>query len=140
MASRYFNQQYPRARITAYEADPDLAAMVDANLKTNWAADAEIVHAALWTSNGQVTFRCERSDSDMIASLPGAVDARSTVVRSLRLRAVLEAESIHLLKLDIEGAEDLVWRTASLCCIASRRWICTNSIRPSGRHPACSSS
>jgi FkbM family methyltransferase len=108
LASLYFKRRYPRARITAYEADPALAAMVDANLKTNRAADAEVVHAALWTSNGQLTFRCEGSDSGMVASLPGAVVGRSTVVRSLRLRDLLEAEPIDLLKLDIEGAEDPV--------------------------------
>ena len=44
----------------------------------------------------------------MIASLPGAVDGRSAVVRSLRLRHLLEAEPVDLLKLDIEGAEDPV--------------------------------
>jgi FkbM family methyltransferase len=108
LASLYFKQRYPRARITSYEADPALAAMVDANLQTNGAADAEVVHAALWTSNGELTFRCEGSDSGMIASLPGAVDGRSAVVRSLRLRHLLEAEPVDLLKLDIEGAEDPV--------------------------------
>ena len=108
LASLYFKQRYPRARITAYEADPSLAAMVAANLETNGAADAEVVHAALWTSNGELTFRCEGSDSGMIASLPGAVDGRTATVRARRLRDLLEAEPIDLLKLDIEGAEDPV--------------------------------
>jgi FkbM family methyltransferase len=108
LASLYFKQRYPRARITAYEADPSLAAMVDANLQANGAGDAEVVHAALWTSNGQLTFRCEGSDSGMIASLSGAVAGRAAVVRSQRLRDLLDAEPIDLLKLDIEGAEDQV--------------------------------
>ena len=108
LASLYFKRLYPRARITAYEADPSLAAIVDANLERNGAADAEVVHAALWTSNGELTFRCEGSDAGMIESLPGAVDGRATVVRSRRLRDLLEAEPIDLLKLDIEGAEDPV--------------------------------
>lgn len=108
LASLYFKQRYPRARITAYEADPSLAGMVAANLRTNGATDAEVVHAALWTSNGQLTFRCEGSDSGMIESLPGAIDGRAAVVRAQRLRDVLEAEAIDLLKLDIEGAEDPV--------------------------------
>jgi FkbM family methyltransferase len=108
LASLYFTQRYPRARISAYEADPNLAAIVGANLKTNGAADAQVVSAALWTSNGELNFRCEGSDSGMIESLPGAFDGRSVVVRSLRLRDLLEAEPIDLLKLDIEGAEDPV--------------------------------
>ena len=108
LASLYFKRKYPHARITAYEADPSLAAMVNANLSSNGADDVDVVPAALWTSNGELTFRCEGSDSGMIESLPGAVDGRATVVRSRRLRDLLEAESIDLLKLDIEGAEDPV--------------------------------
>jgi FkbM family methyltransferase len=108
LASLYFKRRYPRARITAYEADPDLAAMAAANLGMNGAADARVVHAALWTSNDPLTFRCEGSDSGMIESLPGAIDGRTVVVRAQRLRDLLEAEPIDLLKLDIEGAEDPV--------------------------------
>ena len=107
LASLYFRRRYPRARITAYEADPHLAVMASDNLRTN-GADVEVVHAALWTSNDQLTFRCEGSDSGMIESLPGAVDGRAVAVRAQRLRDVLEAEPFDLLKLDIEGAEDPV--------------------------------
>jgi hypothetical protein len=44
----------------------------------------------------------------MIESLPGAVAGGSTTVPSLRLRDVLEEGPVDLLKLDVEGAEDLV--------------------------------
>jgi FkbM family methyltransferase len=108
LASLYFKRKYPRALITAYEADPDLAAIAKTNLEANGIADVEVVHAAVWTSDGEVTFRCEGTDSGMVESLPGAVDGRATVVRSRRLRDLLESEPIDLLKLDIEGAEDPV--------------------------------
>ena len=108
LASLYFKQRYPRARITAYEADPALAEIAAANLRRNGAGDADFVHAAVWTSAGELTFQCEGTDSGMIASLPGAVDGRATTVRSIRLRDLLEAEPVDLLKLDIEGAEDPV--------------------------------
>src|SRR5262245_28010528 len=108
LASLYFKRQYPQARITAYEADPSLFAMLDANLSRNAAADVERVHAALWTSNGTLAFQCEGSDSGMIGSLPGAVNGTSTVVPSLRLRDLLARETVDLLKLDVEGAEDAV--------------------------------
>src|SRR5262249_44434584 len=62
IASLYFKCAYPYARITAYEADPALFAMLDANLTRNGANDVQRVHAALWTSNGTLTFRCEGSD------------------------------------------------------------------------------
>jgi FkbM family methyltransferase len=108
LASLFFSRLYPAARITAFEADPSLFQMLDANLKANGAAAVETRHAAIWTSTGMLTFRCEGSDSGMVDSLPGAVDGASTTVPSLRLRDLLEEEPVDLMKLDIEGAEDVV--------------------------------
>jgi FkbM family methyltransferase len=114
LASLFFKRRFPAARITAYEADPALFAIMKANLAANGASDVETVQAALWTTNGRVTFRAEGSDSGMIDSLPGAVAGRSVDVPSLRLRDVMTngangtAERIDLLKLDIEGAEAAV--------------------------------
>ena len=104
-ASLFFKREYPGARITAYEADPALCAMTKRNLARNGAGDVEVSQAALWTSTGQVTFRAEGSDSGMIDGLAGAVDATAVTVPSLRMRDVLEADRIDMLKLDIEGAE-----------------------------------
>ena len=108
LASLYFHRRYPHARITAYEADPALHQILRTNLDANGAGGVQALHAAVWTDAGTLTFRCEGSDSGMIGSLPGAVDGRATEVPSVRLRDLLEAEPIDLLKLDIEGAEDLV--------------------------------
>ena len=106
LASLFFHRAYPEARITAFEADPALFAILDANLRANGAGSVEARHAALWTSTGALTFQCEGSDSGMIGTLPGAVDGRATTVPSLRLRDVLDEGPVDLLKLDIEGAED----------------------------------
>jgi FkbM family methyltransferase len=108
LASLFFRRLYPRARITAFEADPALFAILDANLKANGAGDVEARHAAVWTTAGTLTFNCEGGDSGMIGSLPGAVGGTAAVVPSVRLRDILDDEPVDLLKLDIEGAEDLV--------------------------------
>lgn len=108
LASLFFRRHYPHARITAFEADPALFAILSENLEANGAGDVEARHEALWTSTGTLTFQCEGSDSGMISSLPGAVDGRAATVPSLRLRDVLDEGPIDLLKLDIEGAEDAV--------------------------------
>jgi FkbM family methyltransferase len=110
-ASLFFKRQYPHARITAYEADPDLCAMTRRNLTRNGAADVDVVHTALWTTTGSVTFFSEGSDSGMISGLAGAsneIAAKAVTVPSLRLRDVLADDRVDLLKLDIEGAEDAV--------------------------------
>jgi FkbM family methyltransferase len=108
LASLFFRRLYPQARITAFEADPALFAILEANLQANGAGEVETRHAALWTSAGTLTFHCEGSDSGMVGSLPGAVDGRAVDVPSVRLRDVLNEGPVDLLKLDIEGAEDLV--------------------------------
>jgi FkbM family methyltransferase len=105
LAALYFKRAYAQARVTAFEADPDLFAMLDDNLKRNGAADVERIHAAVWTSTATLVFRCEGGDSGMVSTLPGVIEGRSTVVPSRRLRELLEAECVDLLKLDIEGAE-----------------------------------
>jgi FkbM family methyltransferase len=107
-ASLFFKRQYPNARVTAYEADPDLCAMTRRNLERNRASDVDVVHAALWTSTGEVTFLAEGSDSGMIGGLAGAgegLPTKTVTVPSLRLRDVLADDRVDLLKLDIEGAE-----------------------------------
>lgn len=108
MASLFFKRRWPAARITAYEADPALCAMTRRNLTANRAADVDVVHAAVWTSNGHVTFSAEGADSGMVSGLAGTVAGQAVEVPSIRLRDVLERERIDLLKLDIEGAEDAV--------------------------------
>lgn len=108
LASLYFHSRFPGARITAFEADPALFAILNANLQDNAAGAVEARHAALWTSTGTLTFQCEGSDSGMIGSLGGAIDGTSTTVPSLRLRDVIDEGPVDLLKLDIEGAEHAV--------------------------------
>ena len=108
LASLFFKRRYPGARITAYEADPALCETTKKNLARNGAADVEVVHAALWTSDGEVTFRSEGSDSGMIDGLSGAVPGKRVTVPGIRMRDILAHDRIDLLKLDIEGAEDAV--------------------------------
>lgn len=109
LASLSFKRLYPRARITAFEADPALAEMARENLKANGAGDVEVVQAAVWTRGGTLDFQCEGADSGAIAGIAGeAGDTGRGPVRtvpSVRLRDWLEREPVDLLKLDVEGAE-----------------------------------
>jgi FkbM family methyltransferase len=108
LASLFFKRRYPAARITAFEADPALAAMLQQNVRRNGAADVEVVAAAVWTETGEVTFRPDGADSGAVASLAGAPAADAIRVPTVRLSERLAAEPIDLLKLDIEGAETAV--------------------------------
>jgi FkbM family methyltransferase len=103
VASLFFKQQYPRARITAFEADPAIAEICRRNLGANGAGDVELVAAAVWTSRGETEFVCEGSDSGAVAEL-GVIKGRVQKVPTVRLRDYL-TERIDLLKLDVEGSE-----------------------------------
>lgn len=109
----YFRKLYPRARVTAVEADPALCRLLAENLRRNGAGDVEVVGAAVWTRDGEVSFRSEGGDSGAIERFACGVDGRSIRVPCFRLRDWLAREEVDLLKLDIEGAEEEVLRDCS---------------------------
>jgi FkbM family methyltransferase len=111
LASLYFKRLYPAARITAFEADPAIHAVLADNLRRNGAGDVEAVQAALWTSPGEIDFRCEGADSGSAGPIRR--------VPAVRLREVLDKEPVDFLKLDIEGAE----RAVLADCGASLRQV-----------------
>lgn len=104
LASLSFKRRYPQARVTAFEADPDIHAALAANLAAA-AADVEAVHAAVWTEAGELEFRCEGADSGTAASLSRSTRGVVKSVPAVRLRDWLIREPVDLLKLDVEGAE-----------------------------------
>jgi FkbM family methyltransferase len=110
LATLYFKRLYPGARVTAYEADPDICAVLSRNLRRNGCADVEVVNAAVWTGDGPVAFRCDGADSGAVDSVAGISSGRTATVPGVRLRSVLAEGEVSLLKLDIEGGEEDVLR------------------------------
>lgn len=108
LASLYFKRLYPAARITAYEADPAIHEILADNLSRNRAEDVETIQAAVWKENGSIRFACEGADSGAVAEVTTNTQAQQREVPAIRLRDLLEAEPVDLLKLDIEGAERAV--------------------------------
>jgi FkbM family methyltransferase len=106
LASIWIKRQYPQARITAFEADPVIHAVLQHNLQRNNLTDVEAVHAAVWRDTQPITFRCEGSDSGAIDQVAAATTGRVCDVPAIRLRDYLRSgPTVDLLKLDIEGAE-----------------------------------
>ena len=65
----------------------------------------EVVPAALWTTEGRVSFVADGADAGHVAGLDAAL-GEGAAVRSVRLADVLGREHrVDLLKLDVEGAE-----------------------------------
>lgn len=102
MSVLYFKELYPEARITAFEAEASIAALLRQNLQANGIDDVEVVDKAVWIDDGGISFGSEAADSSSIY----ADSATKRKVPSVRLRDyLLKAERIDFLKIDIEGAE-----------------------------------
>ncbi len=108
LASLYFKRRYPKARITAYEADPAIAETLRGNLGRNGCKDVEVVPAAVWIEDGSIEFCCEGADSGTVGALAYGMSGKRVQVPSVRLKDILAKEPIDLLKLDIEGGEETV--------------------------------
>ena len=98
----YFKKLYPKAKIIAFEADPDIYQVQSENLKRF--KDIELKNKAVWIDNKGVQLHPNQADGGYV-SQEGEVN-----VKSERLRDVLSSlKKIDLLKLDVEGAEfDLI--------------------------------
>jgi FkbM family methyltransferase len=97
----YFKSKFPKARISCFEADPQVAEVLRRNLKTNGADDVEVFQRVVWTHADGVSFGSEGADGGSVHHGNNA-----NILPSIRLKDVLQQhEAIDLLKIDIEGAE-----------------------------------
>lgn len=101
MSVLYFKKLYPQSKVTAFEAEPEIASLLRQNLETNHINGVEIVDRAVWVNNEGIWFGSEAADSSSIFST-----SQKRKICSVRLKDYLEKESrIDFLKMDIEGAE-----------------------------------
>lgn len=97
----YFKKLYPGSRITAFEANPDIAKLLDENLRNNGIDDVRLLNKAVWINSEGLELGLESADGSSIHKKLNRVK-----VESIRLRDYLDKEEqIDMLKMDIEGAE-----------------------------------
>ena len=108
LAIVYWKSLYPDARITAFEPDGTAFDALEINC-SGYRTSVELVRAAVWSAEGEMTFVPDGADAGRLDVAGGA---GSTVVATMRLRDRLTG-SIDLLKLDIEGAETAVLEDCS---------------------------
>lgn len=105
LTSLWIKRAFPGARVTAFEADPTVAAVLARNLAANGCGDVEVVPAAVWSSAGRLRFRVQGADAGALEDVEAAGDGPSIEVEAVRLRDWVTAGPVDLLKLDVEGAE-----------------------------------
>ncbi|SHE66278.1 methyltransferase, FkbM family [Cnuella takakiae] len=97
-----YKAQYPQARIIGFEPDKGNFALLQKNIKHNKLEGVTLHQAAVWTSNGTISFASEASEASHIAE----DGSGGQIVTAIRLADILAAEDkIDFLKIDIEGAE-----------------------------------
>jgi len=97
---------YPKAKIKAFEPDPEVFKCLKTNLKNNRVFDVALYPKAIWTDDNGLEFGREGADGGSIY-----FDSNKMFLPSLRLKNLLEKEMIvDLLKVDIEGAEAEVFK------------------------------
>lgn len=109
LATYYLKRRFPKARIVAFEPDPDSAAIFRENIETIGMTDVDLRQEAVGARNAEATFY----------ALPGMPMGSSTsrrllekgrpvseiTVRQIDLAAVIGDRRVDFLKLDVEGAE-----------------------------------
>jgi FkbM family methyltransferase len=105
LASLWLTGRFPDARVTAFEPDPALCAILRRNLRVNGRSRVEVVAAAVWSAKGRLPFRPDGADSGALAAVTMNEGGAAIEVDAERLREWIAREPIDLLKLDVEGAE-----------------------------------
>lgn len=100
----YFKSIYPKSKIKAYEADPEIFGYLRKNVEENKIErDVELINKAVWTGHEGVWFAREGADGGSIYSQT----KNKIKVESVRLKEIIQSEKgVDFLKIDIEGAED----------------------------------
>jgi FkbM family methyltransferase len=102
LAVLYFKKIFPGAKIFAFEPDDLNFQLLEKNITTNKLTGVIAKKAAVWNSNGFISFKSEASEGSHIAFDGSGNELVSTV----RLADLLTFEDkIDFLKIDIEGAE-----------------------------------
>jgi len=100
LASIYFKQQYPNAKIIVFEADPYIAGFFKKNvLEAFQFDDVQLVEKALWKEITTLHFHSEKADAGRIGDSKDGMEVHTDLLSNY-----LKSE-VDFLKLDIEGAE-----------------------------------
>src|SRR5579872_4805898 len=116
MSVLYFKKLYPRARVIAFEPNPETFKLLERNVQQNHLRDVQLVNAAVGGSDGEMAFYVNDdptfwslSDTGIANSYAGPAGWKTITVPQVRLSSYMTGP-VNYLKLDIEGMEEIVLR------------------------------
>lgn len=99
MSLLYTKMRHPGARVTCFEPDPGIRAMLEANIAANGLTDVDVVPKALGPQEGVHSFTPDGADGGRIVAGAGAFEIPTTPLSGYL------AEDVDFLKLNIEAFE-----------------------------------
>ncbi|MCE3224112.1 MAG: hypothetical protein K0S58_2292 [Nitrospira sp.] len=116
LATLFFKWLYPRSEIYAFEPDRETFALLRKNIEQNNLAHVHLYNAALSETHGTAAFYVDHAKpgsprmSLTYDRMPKDTITVETLALSDIIREELAGKEIDFLKVDVEGAEDLVLR------------------------------
>jgi FkbM family methyltransferase len=104
---------HPGAKIISFEADPDIYKILKKNIEAFQIHDVILEQAAIWVSDGEVSFHQGGSANGKISN---SSNDKVIYTKSLDLRRYLD-RPVQLLKIDIEGGETVLLDHIKDCLI-----------------------
>ena len=102
----------PGGKVLAFEPDPDSFDGLSRHVALNrLTGNVELCRAVVGCEDGVVAFAAGRGSESRVATADGA-SAESVMVRVVRLDSVLRDGRLDVLKIDVEGYEELVLQGA----------------------------
>ncbi|OYQ63866.1 hypothetical protein B9G53_14765 [Pseudanabaena sp. SR411] len=99
----YFKKLYPKSKIVAIEADPNIYNVLTQNILSYDFSDVQCINSAVWINSESLHFKEEGSWGGYLSS-GLELEEKTIEVRALDLRKIIDRK-IEFLKIDIEGAE-----------------------------------
>jgi FkbM family methyltransferase len=93
--------------VLALEPDPALFACLERNVIANGCSSVELLDCAAWNAAGEIAFLPDGADGGRVLDAAHR-GARQMMVRTVAIGALLADRPVDVLKIDIEGAEDVV--------------------------------
>ncbi len=101
----------PSGRVYAFEPNPENCDHIDGHLELNQLEDrVEVTRAALGDEDGTVPFDCTEGIQGHVSK---SMNDKSSLVPCMRLDTFLAGRPVDVLKIDVEGYEELVLRGAT---------------------------
>jgi len=102
LSAIFFKQLYPKAKISAYEADKNIFEILSKNLDNNGFEDVEKYNLAVWNTNDTLFFKADNADGGHVSD-----DDSGMSVKAVDFNEILSNyDRVDFLKMDIEGAEN----------------------------------